>query len=90
MELHRVSLYDQFDTEPNELLEKIKVCVSFDLIGDGSPIRFENMNIINKTRFIKQTNRLYDACMLLPQTQDYINDRYHSIMYPTKINTLEG
>jgi hypothetical protein len=84
MELPRVSLYEQFATEPNELLEKIKVCVSFDLIGDGSPVRFEDMNIINKTRFIKQSNRLYDACMLIPPTQDYINERYHSIMYPTK------
>jgi hypothetical protein len=68
-------------TDTNELLEKIKVCVGYDLIGKGNTIRnYEDMSITEKVKFIKQSNRLYDACILMPDEQNYINERYNDIM----------
>jgi len=73
-----------------DLLEKIKVCVAYDLIGRGKLRTFEDMSIVEKNRFIKQVNRLYDACMILTKEQSdssvvwggthYINERYDDIM----------
>ena len=63
-----------------DLLEKIKVCVAYDLIGRGKLRTFEDMSIVEKNRFIKQVNRLYDACMIWIHEQNYINERYTDIM----------
>jgi len=63
----------------NELLEKIKVCVAYDLIGRGKLRIFEDMSITEKNKFIKQVNRLYDTC-IITNDQTYINERYYDII----------
>ena len=68
----------------NELLERIKVCVAYDLIGHRSEVMEHLMTINQRTKFTKQTNRLYDACMLMPEALEYINDRYDDIMKDQK------
>lgn len=62
-----------------ELLEKIKVCVAYDLIGRGKLRIFEDMSITEKNKFIKQVNRLYDTC-IITNDQTYINERYYDII----------
>ena len=64
----------------NELLEKISICVGYDLIGHRDKLNYDNMSYIQKIKFDKQTNRLYDACMLMPDAQNYIIERYDNIM----------
>lgn len=62
-----------------ELFEKIQLCVAYDLIGHGEPVLYEHMNITDKTRFDKQCNRLYHACMMSPSDRNYIYERYDEI-----------
>ena len=63
----------------NELLDKIQVCVAYDLIGDGNMVRYEDMNFTDKKRFDKQCNRLYHACMVVASDRNYIYERYDEI-----------
>lgn len=68
-------------TETNELLEKIKVCVGYDLIGRGNNIvQYEDMNMVQQLRFRKQVNRLYETCLIEPKDYQYINERYDDII----------
>jgi len=63
----------------NELLEKIIVCVMYDLLGYRNLVKPDNMSVTEKIKFTKQTNRLYDACMIMPDAYNYINERYSDI-----------
>lgn len=67
----------------NDLLERIKICVAYDLIGHKSEVMEHLMTINQRVKFNKQTNRLYDACMLMPEAQNYINERYDDIIKHT-------
>lgn len=69
----------------NILLEKIRVCVSYDLIGNGRLIRYEDMSISQKVMFTKQCDRLYDTCLSREQDYAYISERYDDIIQ--NINT---
>lgn len=64
----------------NELYERIKICVGHDLIGHKNIVMYDNMSATQQIRFNKQINRLYDACMLEPKGENYINERYNAIM----------
>ena len=70
----------EIGNDTDELFEMIKVCVNYDLIGRGNFRIYENMSIVEKNRFTKQTKRLHDACMLIPEQKNYIHERYDSIM----------
>jgi len=63
----------------NELLEKIIVCVMYDLLGYRQLVKPDNMSVTERLKFTKQTNRLYDACMIMPEACNYINERYSDI-----------
>lgn len=63
----------------NELFEKIIVCVMYDLLGYRNLVKPDNMSVTERIKFIKQSNRLYDACMLMPEAYTYINERYNDI-----------
>lgn len=68
-------------TDTNELLEKIKVCVGYDLIGRGNNIvQYEDMNMVQQSKFRKQCNRLYGTCLNDPKDYQYINERYYDII----------
>ena len=79
----------------SELFEKIKICVGYDLIkhkgaallnpsyGGGTPW-YDDMTTTQKIKFKKQTTRLYDACMISPESQNYINERYEDIIKKRK------
>jgi hypothetical protein len=41
---------------------------------------YDTMSATQQIKFTKQINRLYDACMLDPEGQNYINERYNAIM----------
>jgi len=58
------------------LFEKIKVCVEFDYVGKS----------VATVKITKQITRLYDACMLMPDAEEYINDRYADIISHTPIS----
>ena len=70
----------ELGNDTDELFEMIKICVNYDLIGRGNFRVYENMSIKEQTQFTKQTKRLYDACILIPDQQNYIHERYDSIM----------
>jgi len=61
--------------ETNTLLEQIRTCVAYDLIG----LPFEHMSPVQRIRYEKQCNRLYEACRINPSDQAYILERYDSI-----------
>ena len=63
----------------NDFLEKIQVCVAYDLIGSGTMVSYEDMSSVNKIRFTKQSTRLYHACMMSPTDREYIYERYDEI-----------
>lgn len=63
----------------NDLFEKIKYCVSYDLIGDGKFVEYDRMTAVNKIRFQKQCDRLYFTCERDPRNRDYIEDRFAGI-----------
>ena len=63
----------------NELFEKIKYCVSFDLIGNGKYILPDKMTVVDKIRYQKQSDRLYYSCVCSPIDKEYIEDRYDGI-----------
>lgn len=73
MEMYRNSMN-------HELIEKIQVCVGYDLIGDGKLVRYEDMNLVNQKRFTKQCTRLMEAFQISPHEQQYIHERYSDIM----------
>lgn len=70
----------EIGNDTDDLFDMIKVCVGYDLIGRGNFRLYENMSIKEQIQFTKQTNRLYDACILQPEQQNYIHDRYDDIM----------
>ena len=61
--------------ETNTLLEQIRTCVAYDLIG----LPFEHMSPVQRIRYEKQCNRLFEACMINVSDQEYIFERYDSI-----------
>jgi hypothetical protein len=67
-ELFGLAEYEQ------SLLDKIRMIVEFDF-----NIPYEKMNRTNQIRFEKQTNRLFGACMLSPDNEAYIIDRYNEM-----------
>jgi hypothetical protein len=71
----------------NELFERVQVCVAYDLIGQGEMVRYEDMNITDKTRYTKQCNRLYHACMVVASDRNYIYERYDEITGRRPIKT---
>ena len=68
----------------DELFEKIKICVGYDLIKLRSLSMYDDMTTTQKIKFRKQTTRLYDACMISPESQNYINERYEDIIKKRK------
>ena len=62
-----------------ELFEKIKYCVSFDLIGNGKFVKYDDMTAVNKIRFQKQCDRLYFTCVRDSRDREYIEDRFAGI-----------
>jgi hypothetical protein len=57
-------------SHPCGLFEKIKQIVTYD---------FSNANNITTKQIEKQTNRLFQACMLSKDNESYIIDRYNEI-----------
>ena len=70
----------------DELMERIRVCVAFDLIGCGEKIvNYEAMSLVDKKRFIQQSERLYYTCALYEKDRYYIYERYDSIMTEIRV-----
>jgi len=63
-----------------DLMEKIQVCVSYDLIGNGKLVAYEDMSEVVKKRFVKQCERLFHVCSRVERDAEYINERYESIL----------
>jgi hypothetical protein len=55
-----------------ELMKKIEIIVLQDLNIQNK----EQMDRMNMRRFDKQCNRLLEACMICPQSEHYIMERY--------------
>lgn len=66
--------------ETSGLIEQIRTCVAYDLIG----IPFEHMSPVQRIRYEKQCRRLFEACMINPQDQEYIYERYDSLRKTTR------
>ena len=64
----------------DELFEKIKICVGYDLIKLRSLSMYDDMSVTQKIKFKKQTTRLYEACMISAEAENYINERYDDII----------
>ena len=65
-----------------ELLYKIKICVSYDLISQipGQLAQYDTMSPVDKRRFKKQCSRLFDVCINNHLEEEYITDRYNGIL----------
>ena len=72
------------NNDTDELFEKIKICVGYDLIKLRSLSMYDDMTTTQKIKFRKQTTRLYDACMISPEAHNYINERYADIIKKRK------
>lgn len=65
----------EFKKYEHSLLDKIRMIVEIDF-----NIPYDKMNRTNQIRFDKQVNRLFGACILSPENEAYINDRYNEII----------
>lgn len=66
-------------------MEKIQYIVGHDLIGTLS---IEHMTPVDKIRYTKQCSRLYESCYIYPPNQEYVNERYDSLVYSESTNRL--
>jgi hypothetical protein len=62
----------EFNKYEHSLLDKIRMIVEIDF-----NIPYDKMNRTSQIRFEKQVNRLLAACMLSPENEAYIIDRYN-------------
>jgi hypothetical protein len=65
-----------------DLLQKIKVCVSFDLVSqvNGQLAQYADMTKQDQLRFKKQCSRLFDVCIVNAKEEAYITDRFNEIV----------
>lgn len=65
-----------------DLLQKIKICVSFDLVSQvaGRLAQYHEMNKGDQLRFKKQCSRLFDVCVKDPAEEKYITERFNEIV----------
>ena len=65
-----------------DLLQKIKICVSFDLVSQvaGRIAQYREMSKGDQLRFKKQCSRLFDICIKDPAEEAYITDRFNEIV----------
>ena len=65
-----------------DLLQRIKICVSFDLSSqvNGRLAQYHEMTKMDQLKFKKQCSRLFEACLLSPEDEEYITNRFNEIV----------
>ena len=64
------------------LLQKIKICVSFDLSSqvNGRLAQYHEMTKMDQLKFKKQCSRLFEACLTSAEDEEYITNRFNEIV----------
>lgn len=65
-----------------DLLQKIKVCVSFDLSSQvhGRLAQYHEMTKLDQLKFKKQCSRLFECCLKSVEDEEYITNRFNEIV----------